>query len=150
MFHHLFGRLLGVVDEHIQADHRVVAALQAFQVGGTELQAGRIEALLAGPAAGLVHHRLGQVAGVDLAGPQGRQGQAEAANTAAGIAETALGQVALLLQPGQHLVHRFLVADADIALNLVDVFAVAVDAIPAIKAGAIEIGLHHGLLAVLG
>ena len=148
--HHLLGGRLGVVDEHIQADHRVVAALQALEVGGGEAQLLGIDSGGAGAPFGLGNHRLREVAGGHRACPQLGQGQAEAAHPTAGIAETSLGQVALLLQPGQHLIHRLLVADADVALDLVHLLAIAVNAVPAFEAGALEVSLHFRLLGLLG
>ena len=139
MAHHLLGGLLGVVDEHIQADHRVVAAAEAFEIGGAELDALWAEISRCGPAARLVHHRLGEVAGGDAAGTELGQGKAEAADATAGIEEAAPSQIPLLLQPQQHLIHGFLVADADVPLHLIDLVAVAVDAIPALKARAVEV-----------
>ena len=65
VLHHLLGRLLGVVDEHIQAAHRVEGAAQAFQVASEEVQLGHVEAGLAGPALRLLGHGLGNVAGAD-------------------------------------------------------------------------------------
>ena len=147
MAHHGFGGLLRVVDEHIQADNGVVAALQALQVGGAELQLAGGDAGFSRPAAGFAHHGLGEVGGSNRSGAELGQRQAQAAHAAAGITKTAARQVALLLQPGQHVVDGFLVADADVALHPVHLAAVAVDPVPALKAGAVEVGLHHGLLS---
>ena len=56
--HHLFRWLLRVVDEHIQADHGVVAAAEALQIGGQKADPLTRHTRLAGPAFGLLHHRL--------------------------------------------------------------------------------------------
>ncbi len=81
-----------------------------------------------------------EIAGGDRARPQRCQRQAEAADTAAGVAEAALAQVALGLQPGQNRIHRLLVADADVALagSLVRRCRSASSA----RSRCFEIGLH--------
>ena len=150
MAHHLLGRGLGVVDEHVQADHRVVATLQALEIGGQKADLAGLEAQLISAALCFLHHRSREVGGGDGARTQLGQRQGQAAHAAAGITEAAALKSALLLQPGQHVVHRLLVADADVALHPVDVVAVAVDAIPALKAGGFEVALHLEFFSLVG
>ena len=139
MFHHLFGRLLWVMDEHIQAANRVEGAAQAFQVAGEEVELGHVEAGLARPALRFLGHGLGDVACINRPSPHGRQRQAQAADAAAGVAEARLVQFSALLDPSQHFIDGFLVTDTDVALHLVHVITVAIDAIPAIKSRGFEI-----------
>ena len=55
--------------------------------------------------------------------------------------EAGLAEFVAFLDPGQHFVNGFLVADADVPLHLIHVIAIAVDAIPAIKSCRFEITL---------
>ena len=57
VLHHLLSRLLGVMDEHIQAADGVERAAQAFQVAGEEVQLSHVEARFAGAAFGFAGHR---------------------------------------------------------------------------------------------
>ena len=137
------------MDEDIQAAHRVEGAAQAFQVTGEEVEFGHVEAGLAGPAFRFLGHRFGDVAGADRACAHRRQGQAETPHTAPGVTEAHVAEFAAVFDPGQHFIHGFLMADADVALHLVHVVGFAVDAIPAIEASGFEIPLHLLLLGQL-
>jgi len=55
----------------------------------------------------------------------------------------------LLSHPGQHSIDGYLVADANVALNLVDFIAVSVDAVPALKTLGFKIGLNLSLFGRL-
>ena len=55
--HHQLGLGLRVVDEHIEADHRVEATFQTLQITGLKLQPAIVQASALGPAFGLSHHR---------------------------------------------------------------------------------------------
>ena len=146
--HHLLGGRLGVMDEHIQTDHGVIAAGQAFQVGGLKVQPLFTDAGLQGAPRRLGHHGGGEIAG-GHGGAQLGQGQGQAANPTAGVTDGDARQIALLAHPGQHGINGFLMPDADVALDLVDLVTVAVDAVPALETLGFKIGLHLCLLGRL-
>ena len=57
MFNHHLCLRLRVVDKNIKANHCVVGAAQAFQIGAAELHTGGLEAGLGRPPGGFLHHR---------------------------------------------------------------------------------------------
>ena len=145
---HLLGSGLGIVDEDIQTDHGVVATGQAFQVGGLKVQPFGADAGLRGAPPRLGHHGGGEIAG-GHGGTELGQGQGQTADPTARVTEGPALQVALLSDPGQHRINGFLMANANVALNLVDFIAVAVDAVPALKTLGLKIGLHLSLFGRL-
>ena len=95
--HHRLSLGLGVMDEHIKADHRVVSPLQVLKIRSTECQAAIAKASKFSAARSFIHHGLRKVAGGNGTCSQRSQRQAETANPAAGIAEAAARHISIVL-----------------------------------------------------
>ena len=137
------------MNEHVEAANGVEGTTNALEIGSAEAELVHVQTGFACPTVGLLGHGFGDVARGDGSGPHGSERQAEAADSAACVAETHIIEFAALLDPGQHFIHGFLVANADVALHLVHIVAFAVDAIPAIEARGFEVTLHLLLFALL-
>mmetsp|Transcript_76564 Transcript_76564/g.216508 ORF Transcript_76564/g.216508 Transcript_76564/m.216508 type:complete len:327 (+) Transcript_76564:70-1050(+) len=143
--HHL-GHLVGrVVDEHVDAQDRVVRPLEGLQVGRDEARALR-EVRCGGALRGLGHHRLADVRGDDRGAPLGER-QAKRAHAAAGVAEGLAGRgAAVRVDPAEHLVHGDGVPLADVHLHHVHLAVLAVDAAPPREALVVEVLDDLGLV----